>query len=157
MTDIKVSVVMGSKSDYPVMKECLGMLDIFDLKYEVKILSAHRSPEATRQFSRHLEKRKIKVVIAGAGGAAHLPGFIAAHTEIPVIGVPLNSSSLKGVDALYSIVQMPGGVPVACMAIGEAGARNAAILAAQILALQFPEVKIKLKEYKTLLSKEISL
>ena len=157
MTDIKVSVVMGSKSDYPVMKECLGMLDIFDLKYEVKILSAHRSPEATRQFSRHLEKRKIKVVIAGAGGAAHLPGFIAAHTEIPVIGVPLDSSSLKGVDALYSIVQMPGGVPVACMAIGEAGARNAAILAAQILALQFPEVKIKLKEYKTLLSKEISL
>lgn len=157
MTDIKVSVVMGSKSDYPVMKECLGMLDIFDLKYEVKILSAHRSPEATRQFSRHLEKRKIKVVIAGAGGAAHLPGFIAAHTEIPVIGVPLDSSSLKGVDALYSIVQMPGGVPVACMAVGEAGARNAAILAAQILALQFPEVKIKLKEYKTLLSKEISL
>ncbi len=157
MTDIKVSVVMGSKSDYPVMKECLIMLDIFDLKYEVKILSAHRSPEATRQFSRHLEKRKIKVVIAGAGGAAHLPGFIAAHTEIPVIGVPLDSSSLKGVDALYSIVQMPGGVPVACMAIGKAGARNAAILAAQILALQFPEVKIKLKEYKTLLSKEISL
>jgi 5-(carboxyamino)imidazole ribonucleotide mutase len=148
---------MGSKSDYPVMKECLGMLDIFDLKYEVKILSAHRSPEATRQFSRHLEKRKIEVVIAGAGGAAHLPGFIAAHTEIPVIGVPLDSSSLKGVDALYSIVQMPGGVPVACMAIGKAGARNAAILAAQILALQFPEVKIKLKEYKTLLSKEISL
>jgi len=157
LTDIKVSVVMGSKSDYPVMKECLRMLDIFDLKYEVKILSAHRSPEATRQFSRHLEKRKIKVVIAGAGGAAHLPGFIAAHTEIPVIGVPLDSSSLKGVDALYSIVQMPGGVPVACMAVGEAGARNAAILAAQILALQFPEVKIKLKEYKTLLSKEISL
>ena len=157
MTEIKVSVVMGSKSDYPVMKECLRMLDVFDLKYEVKILSAHRSPEATRQFSRHLEKRKIKVVIAGAGGAAHLPGFIAAHTEIPVIGVPLSSSSLKGVDALYSIVQMPGGVPVACMAVGEAGARNAAILAAQILALQFPEVKIKLKEYKTLLSKEISL
>lgn len=157
MTEIKVSVVMGSKSDYPVMKECLRMLDIFDLKYEVKILSAHRSPETTRQFSRHLEKRKIKVVIAGAGGAAHLPGFIAAHTEIPVIGVPLSSSSLNGVDALYSIVQMPGGVPVACMAVGEAGARNAAILAAQILALQFPEVKIKLKEYKILLSKEVSL
>ena len=157
MTDIKVSVIMGSKSDYPVMKECLGMLDIFDLKYEVRILSAHRNPETTRRFSQHLEKRKIKVVIAGAGGAAHLPGFIAAHTEIPVIGVPLDSSSLKGVDALYSIVQMPGGVPVACMAVGEAGARNAAILAAQILALQFPEVKIKLKEYKTLLSKEISL
>jgi len=157
LANIQVSVVMGSKSDYPVMKECLRVLDMFDLKYEVKVLSAHRSPEATRQFSQHLEKRGIKVVIAGAGGAAHLPGFIAAHTEIPVIGVPLASSSLKGIDALYSIVQMPGGVPVACMAVGEAGARNAAILAAQILALQFSQVKIKLKEYKTLLSKEVSL
>jgi 5-(carboxyamino)imidazole ribonucleotide mutase len=157
LAKVRVSVVMGSKSDYWVMKECLKLLDAFDLKYEVRVLSAHRNPEVARDFSRRLEDRGIEVVIAGAGGAAHLPGFIASHTDLPVIGVPMASSPLKGVDALYSIAQMPGGVPVACMAVGEAGAKNAATMAARILALQCPEVKAKLSEYRTILSKEVSL
>jgi len=127
---------MGSESDREVMKNCLALLDEFAIPYEVKVLSAHRMPE-----------RGIKVVIAGAGGAAHLPGVVAAHTTLPIIGVPL-TSSLQGVDSLYSIVQMPSGVPVACMAVGAAGAKNAAVLAAQILALSSPEIEKKLKDYK---------
>jgi len=152
LPQLQVSVVMGSKSDYPVMKNCLDMLDSFAIPYEVKILSAHRMPEATSDYAKNLKKREIKVVIAGAGGAAHLPGMIAAHTILPVIGVPLASSSMQGLDALYSIVQMPAGVPVACMAIGTAGAKNAAILAAKILSLSSSELEKRLKRYKVSLT-----
>ena len=146
------SVVMGSESDREVMKNCLTLLDEFTIPYEVKVLSAHRTPEATSDYAKHLESRGIKVVIAGAGGAAHLPGVVAAHTTLPVIGVPL-TSSLQGLDSLYSIVQMPSGVPVACMALGAAGAKNAAVLAAQILALSSPEIEKRLKDYKLKLAR----
>ena len=146
-----VSVVIGSESDREVMKNCLALLDEFAIPYEVKVLSAHRMPEATSNYARELKFRGIKVVIAGAGGAAHLPGVMAAHTTLPVIGVPL-TSSLQGLDSLYSIVQMPSGVPVACMALGVAGAKNAAVLTAQILALSSPEIEEKLKDYKVKLA-----
>ena len=151
MSKTRVSVVMGSESDREVMKNCLTLLDEFTISYEVKVLSAHRTPEATSDYAKHLDSRGIKVVIAGAGGAAHLPGTMAAHTTLPVIGVPL-TSSLQGVDSLYSIVQMPSGVPVACMAVGAAGAKNAAVLTAQILALSSPEIEKKLKDYKVKLA-----
>ena len=153
MSQPQVSVIMGSKSDLSVMEKCSGMLDNFGISYEVKILSAHRMPEATSGYAKSLEKRGIKVIIAGAGGAAHLPGTIASHTILPVIGVPLDSSALQGLDALYSIVQMPAGVPVACMAVGVAGAKNAAILAVKILSLSSPELKKKVEEYKARLAR----
>jgi len=152
MQQLQVSVVMGSKSDLPVMKKCLEVLDDFGVVYEMKILSAHRMPDATLDYAKSIEKRGIKVVIAGAGGAAHLPGTIAAHTIIPVIGVPLDSSALRGLDALYSIVQMPAGVPVACVAIGATGARNAAILAVKILSLSSSELKKRMEKYKARLA-----
>ncbi|MEA3485138.1 MAG: 5-(carboxyamino)imidazole ribonucleotide mutase [Candidatus Aerophobetes bacterium] len=148
MSNFQVSVVMGSNSDYADMKSCLKMLDEFNISYEVKVLSAHRMPEATLSYAKGLKPRGIKVVIAGAGRSAHLPGAIAANTILPVIGVPLALPPLRGVDALYSIVQMPAGVPVACMAIGASGAKNAAILAVQILALSSSEMDVRLKEYK---------
>ncbi|MQY59705.1 MAG: 5-(carboxyamino)imidazole ribonucleotide mutase [Clostridia bacterium] len=143
---------MGSKSDLPVMKKCLEVLDDFGVVYETKILSAHRMPDATSDYAKNIEKRGIQVIIAGAGGAAHLPGTIAANTVMPVIGVPLASSDLQGLDALYSIVQMPAGVPVACMAIGTAGAKNAAILAVKILSLSSSKLKKKMEEYKAKLA-----
>lgn len=152
MSQIQVSVVMGSESDLPVMKKCLEILDDFAVVYEMKVLSAHRMPDATSGYAKNIEKRGIKVVVAGAGGAAHLPGTIAAHTIIPVIGVPLASSNLQGLDALYSIVQMPAGVPVACMAIGAAGAKNAAILAVKILSLSSSELKKRMEKYKARLA-----
>lgn len=151
MSEPWVSVLMGSKSDREVMKNCLALLNEFGIPYEVKVLSAHRMAEATSNYARELKSRGIKVVIAGAGGAAHLPGVVAAYTTLPIIGVPLNSS-LQGLDSLYSIVQMPSGVPVACMALGAAGAKNAAVLAAQILALSSPEIEKKLKDYKVKLA-----
>jgi phosphoribosylaminoimidazole carboxylase PurE protein len=135
------------------MEHCLKTLDEFTIPYEVKILSAHRMPEATLRYAKDLAKRGMKVVVAGAGRAAHLPGAIAANTTLPVIGVPLSSPPLGGLDALYSMLQMPRGVPVACMAIGEVGARNAAIMAAQILSLQSSEVEEKLRNYKVRLAR----
>jgi len=155
LSQIQVSVVMGSKSDLPVMKKCLEVLDDFGVVYETKILSAHRMPDATSDYAKNIEKRGIQVVVAGAGGAAHLPGTIGANTVMPVIGVPLASSDLQGLDALYSIVQMPAGVPVACMAIGTAGAKNAAILAVKILSLSSLELKKKMEEYKAKLAQGI--
>ena len=148
-----VSVVMGSTSDRRVMEGCLRILDEFAIPYEVKTLSAHRMPEATLKYAKDLVKRGIKVVVAGAGRAAHLPGAIAANTTLPVIGVPLSSPPLEGLDALYSILQMPRGVPVACMAIGEVGAKNAAIMAAQILSLHSSEVEERLRDYKVRLAR----
>ncbi len=149
-----VSVVMGSKSDYSVMESCTKMLDDFSIFYEVKVLSAHRMPEATTEYAKNLAKKGIKVVIAGAGGAAHLAGTIAANTTIPVIGVPIASSPLRGLDSLYSTVQMPGGVPVACMAIGTSGAVNAAIFAIQIISLSSSSTRKKFEDYKLSLAKE---
>ena len=148
-----VSVVMGSSSDRGVMEDCLRTLDEFAIPYEVRILSAHRMPEATLKYARNLAERGIKVVVAGAGRAAHLPGAIAANTTLPVIGVPLSSPPLEGLDALYSILQMPAGVPVACMAIGKVGAKNAAVVAAQILSLHSSEVEEKLRNYKVRLAR----
>ena len=143
-----VAVIMGSTSDKPIMAECTRYLEYFGIEYKELILSAHRTPDETAQFARQAEKNGFKLIIAGAGMAAHLPGVIAAHTTLPVIGVPLSGSALNGVDALYSIVQMPSGVPVATCAIGKAGAINAAVLAAEILGLQENKIKQKIIEFK---------
>ena len=132
---IQISVVMGSQSDWQTMQEACDLLEKLDVPFEKKIVSAHRTPDRLYDYANSLRKRGVKVVIAGAGGAAHLPGMIASKTNIPVIGVPISATDLRGVDSLYSIVQMPRGYPVATMAIGAPGAFNAAIFAIQILAL----------------------
>ncbi len=155
MTRPLIGIVMGSDSDLPTMKEASDILDTFGLPYEMRICSAHRSPSSTAAYAEGAESRGLKILIAGAGGAAHLAGVLAAHTTLPVIGVPLNSSPLQGMDALLSTAQMPGGVPVATMAIGAAGARNAALLAVEILALSEPTLKARLKQYKDTLSRDV--
>ncbi|MFZ5518536.1 MAG: 5-(carboxyamino)imidazole ribonucleotide mutase [Candidatus Zhuqueibacterota bacterium] len=146
----KVAVVMGSASDKPIMDECTLHLNYFRLVSEEFILSAHRTPDQTAEFAKTARDRGFCVIIAGAGMAAHLPGVIAAYTTLPVIGVPLSGSALNGMDALHSIVQMPAGVPVATVAIGRAGAVNAAVLAAEIIGLFSENVRSKLDEFKKL-------
>lgn len=143
-----VGIVMGSDSDLTVMEEAMKSLDYFSIPYEVTISSAHRTPKKTSDFSKKARERGIKVIIAGAGWAAHLAGVIASETTLPIIGVPIDSSPLKGLDALLSTAQMPGGVPVATMSLGKAGARNAAIFAAQILSLKYPALHEKLISYR---------
>ena len=143
-----VAVVMGSKSDMEDMRPTMEILNKLGIEYEAAVLSAHRNPERVRQFAQAARGRWIEVIIAAAGGAAHLPGVIASWTTLPVIGVPLASSELKGVDALYSIVQMPAGIPVACMAIGSTGAKNAAYLAAEILGLQHDNIRKAYEKYR---------
>lgn len=150
-----VGILMGSDSDMPIMEEAAKVLKEFGIPYEVAVSSAHRSPKRTSEYARGAEERGIKIIIAGAGSAAHLAGFIAAETTLPVIGVPIDSSSLKGLDALFSTVQMPGGVPVAAMAIGKAGAKNAGLFAAQILAINDGGLVKKLKEYKAKMAKDV--
>ncbi len=150
-----VSIVMGSDSDLAVMREAAKALDDFGIAYEMDITSAHRSPARTSEFARQAAGRGIKVIIAGAGGAAHLAGVIAAETTLPVIGVPMPSSSLQGLDALLATVQMPAGIPVATVAIGKAGATNAGILAAQILALSDPALAKKLAAHKEKLARSV--
>ncbi|HIE26164.1 TPA: 5-(carboxyamino)imidazole ribonucleotide mutase [Candidatus Poribacteria bacterium] len=150
-----VSIIMGSDSDLDVMKETAKVLEEFEIPFEMTISSAHRSPARTIEYASNASKRGVEIIIAGAGRAAHLAGVIAAHTTLPVIGVPIDSGPLSGVDALYSIVQMPAGVPVATMAIGSGGARNAGILAAQILALKYPSLKAKLEVYKSKLAEGV--
>jgi len=140
---------MGSKSDMEDMRPAMDVLTKLGIEHEVAVLSAHRNPERVRQFATGARGRWIEVIIAAAGGAAHLPGVIASWTTLPVIGVPLASSELKGVDALYSIVQMPAGVPVAGMAIGSAGAKNAAYLAAEILGLQHDDIRKAYDKYRS--------
>ena len=147
-----VSIVMGSDSDLDQMSEAAKVLDDFQVPFEITISSAHRSPEMTMEYAKTAKDRGIQVIIAGAGRAAHLAGVIAAHTTLPVIGVPIDGGPLNGVDALYSTVQLPPGVPVATMAIGSGGARNAGILAAQILSLNSHELQSKLQAYKLELS-----
>lgn len=146
--DPVVGIVMGSDSDWGIMKKTASVLDQLNIPFDVTVSSAHRSPERTSEYSRSARARGLRVIVAGAGAAAHLAGSIAALTTLPVIGVPIDSSSLKGLDALLATVQMPAGVPVATMAIGDAGAKNAAILAAQILAVGDPEIEGSLEQYK---------
>ena len=134
-TPAPVAIIMGSRSDWPTLKRAADALDELGVAYEAKVVSAHRTPQRMVEFATGAQAAGIKVIIAGAGGAAHLPGMVAAMTTLPVLGVPVQSKTLNGLDSLLSIVQMPGGIPVATLAIGEAGARNAGLLAAQILAL----------------------
>lgn len=141
-----VGIVMGSKTDEPLMQPATNMLKELNIECEISIISAHRTPDKAREYGLGARDRGVEVIIAGAGAAAHLPGVIASWTTVPVIGVPLATSELKGKDALYSIVQMPSGIPVACVGIG--GAKNAAILAAEILALKHAEITAALDEYR---------
>jgi len=143
-----VAVIMGSRSDWETMRAADEILTEFDVPHECRIVSAHRTPELMADFAIAAEGRGIEVIIAGAGGAAHLPGMTAAHTTLPVLGVPVESKALKGMDSLLSIVQMPGGVPVATLAIGTAGAKNAALLAVSILANSRPPLRQKLKDFR---------
>jgi len=150
---IVVSILMGSKSDMPIMQSCVDILNDMDVPNEVKVISAHRNPDKLMEYVKGLKDNGIDVIIAGAGGAAALPGVIAAWTTIPVIGVPIASSELKGIDSLYSIVQMPPGIPVACVAVGSWGARNAAYFALQILGLKYQNFKEKYENYRNSLNK----
>jgi len=150
-----VGILMGSDSDLPVMQEAGAMLQEFGIEYEMTIASAHRTPKKVLEYSSSAEKRGLKVIIAGAGWAAHLAGVVASQTTLPVIGVPIDSSALKGIDALLSTVQMPGGVPVATMSLGKAGAKNAGIFAAQILAAMDVKIANRLKVYKVEMEREV--
>ena len=144
----RVGIVMGSKSDWETMRHAAEMLTRFGVPHEAKIVSAHRTPAWMMEYASTAESRGIQVIIAGAGGAAHLPGMVAANTLLPVLGVPVESQALKGMDSLLSIVQMPGGVPVGTMAIGKAGAQNAALLAVAMLANHDPELRQKLRAFR---------
>jgi len=147
-----VGVVMGSKSDTEALKPTLEILNQLGIDYEVNVISAHRTPEKAREYGLAAQERGVEVIIAAAGGAAHLPGVLASWTTLPVIGVPLASNELKGIDALYSIVQMPAGIPVASVAIGSAGAKNAAYLAAEILGLKYDSIRKAYEKYRRELS-----
>ncbi len=153
---LKVWVAMGSDGDLPVMEEAVKVLKEFGIPYEMDITSAHRAPEATAELAKNAERRGIGAIILGAGHAAHLAGVVAAHTTLPVIGVPLASSSLQGLDSLLSTVQMPGGVPVASMAIGKSGALNAGIFAAQILAIGNPDLRRRLHDFKARMAAKVA-
>jgi 5-(carboxyamino)imidazole ribonucleotide mutase len=155
MSEPLVSIVMGSDSDLEIMREAGKALADFGIAYEMDVTSAHRSPERTAEYARKAAERGIRVIIAGAGGAAHLAGVIAAHTSLPVIGVPIPSTSLNGLDSLLATVQMPAGIPVATVAIGKPGATNAGILAAQILALADASVAKKMVAHKEKLAKGV--
>lgn len=150
-----VSIIMGSKSDWPTMVHAAVVLDEFGVSHETKIVSAHRTPDLLFEFSKSAEERGIEVIIAGAGGAAHLPGMCASQTVLPVLGVPVESKALKGIDSLLSIAQMPAGVPVGTLAIGEAGAKNAALLAIAILANSRPDLRRKLHVFRSKQTKTV--
>jgi 5-(carboxyamino)imidazole ribonucleotide mutase len=139
---------MGSKSDWPTMRHTSDVLTSFDVPHECRVISAHRMPDAMAEFARSAEERGLKAIVAGAGGAAHLPGMVASQTTVPVLGVPVESRVLRGVDSLLSIVQMPAGIPVATLAIGEAGARNAGLLAVAMLANENPELRQRLRSFR---------
>ncbi|QYA33545.1 5-(carboxyamino)imidazole ribonucleotide mutase [Macrococcus psychrotolerans] len=150
-----VAVIMGSSSDWETMKEAVTMLEAFGIDYEASIVSAHRTPLAMVDFAKSARSKGIEIIIAGAGGAAHLPGMVASMTTLPVIGVPIESKALKGMDSLLSIVQMPGGIPVATTAIGKAGAKNAGILAARMLSLKDTALVAQLDDYEASLVKKV--
>ena len=150
-----VGIVMGSKSDWETMQHAAETLKQLGIPYEVKIMSAHRTPDEAMQYAATAEERGLQVIIVGAGGAAHLPGVLAAKTLLPVLGVPMQTSALGGLDSLLSIVQMPAGVPVGTLAIGKAGATNAALLAAAILSIKYPEIRERLRQYRQSLKEAV--
>ncbi len=143
-----VGIIMGSKSDLETMKETMAILDELQISYEARVVSAHRTPDQMFEYAELARERGLKIIVAGAGGAAHLPGMVAAKTTLPVIGVPVESRTLKGMDSLLSIVQMPGGIPVATVAIGKAGAKNAGLLAASMLSTSYESIASKLEKYR---------
>ena len=153
--NFQVGIIMGSQSDWEVMKETKDQLDEFSISNEQLIISAHRTPHRIVDYAKKALENGVKVIIAGAGGAAHLPGMMASHTQIPVIGVPIESTSLNGIDSLLSIVQMPKGIPVATVSIGKTGAKNAAILAAEILSLQNEQIRNELKSWKISMTNDV--
>ncbi|WP_340252432.1 5-(carboxyamino)imidazole ribonucleotide mutase [Roseobacter sp. HKCC-CH-9208] len=155
MADIEIGIIMGSQSDWPTMREAAEMLDALGVPYETKIVSAHRTPDRLWDYGKTAASRGLKVIIAGAGGAAHLPGMMASKTRVPVIGVPVQTKALSGVDSLYSILQMPRGFPVATMAIGAAGAANAGLMAAAILAVHDADLAARLDQWRADLSASI--
>lgn len=155
MADIEIGIIMGSQSDWPAMREAAEMLDALGVPYETKIVSAHRTPDRLWDYGKTAASRGLKVIIAGAGGAAHLPGMMASKTRVPVIGVPVQTKALSGVDSLYSILQMPRGFPVATMAIGAAGAANAGLMAAAILAVHDADLAARLDQWRADLSASI--
>lgn len=155
MSSIKVGIIMGSQSDWATMKEAANLLDELGVAHEVRIVSAHRTPDRLWDYGRNAVDAGLQVIIAGAGGAAHLPGMMASKTRVPVIGVPIQTKALAGVDSLYSILQMPKGFPVATMAIGATGAANAGLMAAQILALNDPDLAQRLDRWRADLSASI--
>jgi len=150
-----IAIIMGSKSDWPTMEHASIVLDEFGVAHETKIVSAHRTPDLLFEFAKSAEERGIEVIIAGAGGAAHLPGMCASQTVLPVLGVPIESKALKGLDSLLSIAQMPAGIPVGTLAIGDAGAKNAALLAVAILANSQPELRKKLHTFRSKQTKAV--
>jgi len=143
-----VGVIMGSASDWPTLRHAAAVLESFGVPHERRVVSAHRTPEAMAEYARTAEERGLRAIIAGAGGAAHLPGMVASHTTVPVLGVPMESRVLRGVDSLLSIVQMPAGIPVGTLAIGEAGAKNAALLVVSMLATTDPGLRERLKRFR---------
>jgi 5-(carboxyamino)imidazole ribonucleotide mutase len=147
-----VGIIMGSKSDLETMQETMAILDELQISYEANVVSAHRTPDKMFEYAELARERGIKVIVAGAGGAAHLPGMVAAKTTLPVIGVPVQSRALNGMDSLLSIVQMPGGIPVATVAIGKAGAKNAGLLAASMLSTSYDSIATKLDEYRQMMT-----
>ncbi len=149
-----VSILMGSKSDWPTLENGAKVLDKLGVAYEVRVLSAHRAPDALAEYVKGAEKRGLEVLIAAAGGAAHLPGVAAAHTVLPVLGVPIETSAFQGMDSLLSIVQMPSGIPVGTLAVGKSGPVNAALLAAEILGGKHPEIREAVRRYRENLTKE---
>ncbi|MCD8500438.1 MAG: 5-(carboxyamino)imidazole ribonucleotide mutase [Bacillaceae bacterium] len=155
MTDALVGVIMGSTSDWDTMKHACDILEELQVPYEKKVVSAHRTPDLMFEYASKAKERGLKIIIAGAGGAAHLPGMIAAKTCLPVIGVPVQSKALNGLDSLLSIVQMPGGIPVATVAIGKAGAENAGLLAAQILATQYSAFAENVEKRRAMITKNV--
>ena len=155
MSQIKVGIIMGSQSDWPTMQEAANILDELSIPFETKIVSAHRTPDRLWEYGKTAVERGLSVIIAGAGGAAHLPGMMASKTRVPVLGVPVRTKALSGVDSLYSILQMPKGYPVATMAIGSTGAANAGLMAAAIIAITDPELATRLDEWRLALSKSI--
>lgn len=150
-----VGIIMGSKSDLETMKETMATLDELEISYEAGVVSAHRTPDKMFEYAEYARERGLKVIIAGAGGAAHLPGMVAAKTTLPVIGVPIQSRALNGMDSLLSIVQMPGGIPVATVAIGKAGAKNAGILAASMLSTSYSIIEEKLTAYREAMTNSV--
>jgi 5-(carboxyamino)imidazole ribonucleotide mutase len=156
-SSVPVGIIMGSQSDWPTMKEAADMLDALGIPYEAKIVSAHRTPDRLWEYGKTAVDRGLQVIIAGAGGAAHLPGMMASKTRVPVIGVPVQTKALSGVDSLYSILQMPRGFPVATMAIGAAGAANAGLMAAGILALQDEDLAKRLDKWRSDLAASIPM